>query len=201
MKKIYCKETVYSGQVISSNKENITILLTKDRTNDTDMNERMYISKCKYNKSIDFKKGDKCVVLKYLFDIDTYDDFEIACFGVIDMTKYDTAVRDSQKLPDGWIHTPYLKEIEEYGSFVEINDKIISYLPDNKDEGIKTINTALCKDISTHIKGNRFVILTSTFVYPNDEQTINTSVILDEDEYLVYKSSAKKINSTGGKKI
>ena len=148
------------------------------------------------------KEGQEIAILYYTYN-NVHNNGELfSCMGICDKNQYDNPIRDSQKLPKGWIHEPYYTISIRRGTLVyetDVNSKIYiahPYMrPDDtpntqyaiKGENIwfdkyKTDGDNTYINSRALLNGDRIVELTFTITLPDDK--IETrKIIINEDEY------------------
>ena len=94
----------------------------------------------------DFKLGQQVICITYYYE-HVYPWTYTEDIGVIDKNTYNTAMRDSQKLPKGWECFPTFANSVEYGTIAEINKEDMYYISDETGK-LKAINIT---DVDTYI--------------------------------------------------
>ena len=151
----------------------------------------------KYN----LKEGQEVIFLDYGVRFECIDYLTsnplISIIGICDKKTYENAVRDSQKLPKGWLHEPYYTIDVNRGTKVyEFNGEntfVLPYMrPDNAPNTQYLIHNDDTYDVSTTLLRDRIVETTFTIIYP-DDSVKTTKIIFDENEYDKIDSKMKVI--------
>ena len=116
-----------------------------------------------YNDFSDLNIDDDVVILTYTY---TWPDTrKTIIYGLIDRKKYENPIRESQKLPKGWIHEPRFKVDEQYGTITKVDDFGIYFKIDGEDtEKYTTMRD--CNLFADRKVGNNIVYATFTIDDP-----------------------------------
>ena len=186
MEKFEFNKIIDFGKIIEVS-DNLVILKTDDMGYSLDIGHyegKIYIKKEEYNDFSDLKVGEECVIFHY----SDRDGMNII-HGVMNKNKHDNAVRDSQRLPKGWIHEPYYTIEETHGIIRNIDFdnrgwRVIKILFDlehyitvrEKEDCIRTLNFNL---------GENVVIIKKVIFLPNGKRK-EEKQLWNKKAYLAY---------------
>ena len=123
---------------------------------------------CVYDSNL--YEGEEVVVLSYKWSTpEGYISFDLD--GIMNKSRYDNAVRDSQKLPKGWIREPSFEVSEDIGTIKAFTDSIGA-----REKLFQSYNNPNVKysfeevlGLNKMVDGEDIVILTYTLNYPNGQ--------------------------------
>ena len=137
-------------------------------------------------------EGEEVVALSYTYT--WINGCKKTLAGIIDKKLYDNAIRDSQKMPKGWLHEPIFEEKITHGVVLARTEKTITYIPDSENEP-KTINDYDCFFHSNFRKinvGDEIVEYEYTHIFPDGTRHNPTKDLYRKDEFL-YEYSKNKV--------
>ena len=140
-----------------------------------------------YDDVSDFYVGEEIVILEY----NCPSPIEIkSLYGIVDRKKYDSAVRDSQKLPKGWKHEPYIGFCIIQGELSFFEDDYMTYAY-VQPEGEKEYCFEEFEGFN--IAGGDDVVVTGYGItFPDGRKKLYDVTIYNKDEYYnKYEASAK----------
>ena len=174
--------------------ENNSFIIVKGKeANGANFNESL--NAADFDDFSDLYEGEEVAILTYKCD---FYNTTVTIIGVVDKKQYDGAIRDSQKLPKGWLHEPYIGFATIQGK-LELEDTN-GYFPEahvwtnDLDEYVFDIFDGLKVDNSLNADNGDDVVVTGYgIVYPNNKPHLEDIAIYKKDEYYSkYEASAKE---------
>ena len=189
MKTLKFDKDVIFGNIIEVY-NNLVLAELDDRTfafDDEPVRLKRHIDKEEYDNFSDLKVGEECAVFYYSgFLWKTY----APITGIMSKNKYDNAIRDSQRLPKGWIHEPYYTVEETHGFIrsIERNKKGFLKIKILIDVEHSITISEEDYDISniTGDLGENVVIIEKTVILPNGKQKSYKPELWNKEKYLTY---------------
>ena len=141
---------------------------------DCDILHNYIIAKDEYHDISKYSCGQAVVVIEY-------EVLGNVCRGICDKSKYDNAVRDSQKIPDDWVCEPKVEEIEIHGILKKSVNMLYTsayVYPDGDLNNPIFFERPLLIDAAS---GDRVKVMALKVTYPDGKPRILRAEIYDEE--------------------
>ena len=127
----------------------------------------------------DLYTGEEIYILEYI-------DSPRLIYGFVDRKKYENPIRESQKLPKGWIREPYMGFITIQGKLefddTTFEDEIHICSNDGKKYTLAMYDFNNFEDFK-FVNGDEVVITSNGIIYPDGSIGFNDTNIYKKDEY------------------